>query len=441
MGRARIAIVVLLLGAASARAQEAASPRVARLAEWLRAVRTHEPGTADGPLTILASWSRPDVGNVWLDAQTLLHLARCDSCSPAPVTGLDGRVSALRYSGAELRTIRAMAAEIRNARRDNDLLKRAAILHTDIILLAPLPDEPNVPQPLVPRGARRSGQALPSERVILKSTDGRQDSIVTGPVHWDMAYALLDIVTNDRGKFAPQEDETVRLWYRATIAYLQTTALHDPTHFARALRLFPADADVQFQNGCLHESLASPPVQTLLKTATIPPSLAVTITSEHAELASAERFFRKALDLEPTLHEARLRLGHVLGLLDRHEEALSELRQVPDDLDDVALRFYAALFVGREEEALGRRAEARAAYDRAASLFPLAQSPYVALSHLARESGDRAAALASIQHLLDLSGDEMDRRDPYWVYNFYEGRFVDVLFDRVYAPFRSRARP
>ena len=53
------------------------------------------------------------------------------------------------------------------------------------------------------------------------------------------------------------------------------------------------------------------------------------------------------------------------------------------------------------------------AYHRAAALSPTAQSPWLALSHLARRRGDRAAALRALQQVFDLPS-EPDRDDPWW---------------------------
>ena len=56
--------------------------------------------------------------------------------------------------------------------------------------------------------------------------------------------------------------------------------------------------------------------------------------------------------------------GHS-GLLDRHADAASELRAASESLADAEQRYYSDLFLGAEEEALGRFEAARAAYERA----------------------------------------------------------------------------
>ena len=65
---------------------------------------------------------------------------------------------------------------------------------------------------------------------------------------------------------------------------------------------------------------------------------------------------------------------------------------------------------------MGHPDRARECFDNAASLYPRAQSPYLALSQLARRNGDRPGALRAIQHLLDLPADDRSREDPWWTY-------------------------
>ena len=74
------------------------------------------------------------------------------------------------------------------------------------------------------------------------------------------------------------------------------------------------------------------------------------------------------------LVEARIRLAHVLGEMGKADEGAALARDalakpLPPFLDD-----YGAMVLGRNEARLGRAAEARAAFDRAATLFPHAQA-------------------------------------------------------------------
>jgi hypothetical protein len=434
------AALVIIGVSAVASPAEPLSPRLALLQQYLQAVRSHEPGDTDSALYTVASWSNQQIRALWVDVQALMLLVHCPGCKGVTVRSLDDRIAQRQYTRSEFIALREMADTVRERHEDDDILKRGAILHADVVMLGHREGDPHIEQPPPSTAGRGLNPSPPGAgRIILKSVDGRQDHLIDAAVHWDIAYTLLDRIPNG-AKPAPQGDLTVRHWYHATIAYFQGTAMYDPQHFERALRLFPTDAEVVFQAGCLHESLASSRVQAVLRSATIPRGMAPSFKSERAELETAERFFRGALELDPSRQEIRVRLGRVLGLLDRHEQAAAELRQVTDDVDHVVLRYYTALFLGREEEMLGRRDAARVAYERAAAMFPLAQSPLIALSHLARDAGERDRALASIQRVLDLPLNEMDRRDPFWVYHFVQGRHLDELLDQLYRPFRHKER-
>ena len=70
----RFAIVCLLAAAAPASAQS--SSELARLEQWLDAVRLHEPGKQDAPLETVASWSIAEVRALWTDADELIRRMR-----------------------------------------------------------------------------------------------------------------------------------------------------------------------------------------------------------------------------------------------------------------------------------------------------------------------------------------------------------------------------
>ena len=98
-------------------------------------------------------------------------------------------------------------------------------------------------------------------------------------------------------------------------------------HLNAGLHLLPGDARLLFYAGALHEAFASPSVQAASRALESRPNLRSEVGSVEAELELAERFFRQTLAADPRFAEARLRLGRVLGLLGRHEEAANELRR------------------------------------------------------------------------------------------------------------------
>lgn len=78
-------------------------------------------------------------------------------------------------------------------------------------------------------------------------------------------------------------------------------------------------------------------------------------------LDAADQRYRKALAADPSCVEARLRLGRVLFLRGRRDEALVELQRALSEAQEPHIAYLAALFAGRLHE---RRAEARARVGR-----------------------------------------------------------------------------
>jgi hypothetical protein len=102
---------------------------------------------------------------------------------------------------------------------------------------------------------------------------------------------------------------------------------------------------------------------------------------------------------------------------------------------DDELRYDAELFLGAAETALTHLDAARQAYASAARLRPTAQSPRIALSELARRSGDRGGAMREMQVVFDRTARERD--DPWWRYAVSQARDANDLLANLRRPFRS----
>ena len=78
----------------------------------------------------------------------------------------------------------------------------------------------------------------------------------------------------------------------------------------------------------------------------------------------------------------------------------------------------------------------RIAYEQASRLFPMAQSPLLALSQLARRYGDRNGALRAIERLFALPGEERDAHDdPWWWYYVAQARDAEDLLEAMWQPY------
>ena len=205
--------------------------------------------------------------------------------------------------------------------------------------------------------------------------------------------------------------------------------------------LFPNDAGILFLAATEHEVYAGAYMQNVMRTVELPPGSTTGIMSEKDELRKSEALFKRALVANPSLVEAHLRLGHVLMLLGRPNDAQSELRQVVMSSTSDLTRYYCELFLAKVEESLGELDAAARGYERASSLFPNAQSPLVALTALARRRGGRRATIMAAEKVFELPQDDEEAWDPWWTYYISQELNADDLIDDLRRPFLSAGEP
>ena len=441
--------------------------RLVRLEQWIKATEHHRPGEADDPATLIGSWPNDQLQELWADVSTLLLTMRDPRSNRSSfVVRLMGRRPVSQfYPPREIRRLRELGCaaggnldhpacvELRvGASLDTDLVKlaarvvadrfrgddnhvvrRGALLHTDIATL-------NLAKAATSPVSQ--AQFMYPERVRVEIADGQGLDVGLMGIHWDIAEEILDHVQPPgTSRVNPAGDPMVLQWYRTTSRWMQLHADYDIRHLERGRQLFPNDPDLLFLAGCQHETDASPGIQSSMRAAVIPPGFSIDIGSSHGELRRAEGFFRDVIARVPWHGEARLRLGRVLGLLDRHADAVEQLTTSIEQLTDRPLQYYAQLFLGAAQEALRKYDEAREAYERASGLYPDAQSPHLALSQLARRRGDRAAALRAIERLFALPSDAFDRDDPIWTYHAAQARTGDDDLEALRKPFITEERP
>jgi tetratricopeptide (TPR) repeat protein len=368
------------------------------LQEWATAVASHESGLADPAAVRIARWPPGQLYVLFSELRTLEAFRKNPRVRQAPADNTSYPAPRMRPSEIS-KTLGLTPAEIQTG-NINRLLERAALLHTDVALLVP-----NVVR--LPRLSPFSGLTTVDIR------DGLKLGANSTAAHLELTSWLLDGVRPD-----PSADDGVRAWYQAITA---TLALHRRIADAgwlleRARAIFPSDALILFYNGALHETLSAPLVRAVLQSGSRPTPFAAGDPAEQQELLQAAWFFQRALEVSPGFAEARLHLGRVHGRLGRHEAAAADLTAAAALLTDHTLLYYAWLFLGHEKDLLGDREAARENFERAAAMYPRAQSPLLAESELARRTGDSSGALAPLDQLLALPADEKARDDPWWWY-------------------------
>jgi VWFA-related protein len=131
------------------------------------------------------------------------------------------------------------------------------------------------------------------------------------------------------------------LAYAHQASYYPAEALAFYTECARA---FPEVGEARLGAGTLHERIAFLPDGFPRGNLNVRPRPAA---------REAERWYREALRVQPSLTEARLRLARVLQRTDRVDEAVHELSLVVESSHDATLRALAHLFWGEIVEARG----------------------------------------------------------------------------------------
>ena len=184
----------------------------------------------------------------------------------------------------------ARAANLRGD--DNYIIRRAAILHSDVAMLAPAS--------MVAPGERRPAGGR-VERFRMEISDGQEIDLHQSAVHWEIARMLLDFVVPRGGDRAdPGHDDMVRQWYRATAAWMQLRGgSRQAAPRSRARSSFPSDPDILFLSACQRETYAGAPIQAAVRSAVLPTGVTLDVGSDRVELREAEALFRRALEIKP----------------------------------------------------------------------------------------------------------------------------------------------
>jgi len=357
MNSCRLAIVALLLLPASGAAQTVQEPR--NFAAWKSAVESHAAARRDAAVVDLARWEYgdllavlPDVGGLELPERTVV-------------------------------------------------VRKGLLLHTDIAIAHRTAMGYNLPL------HGRGGTVF---------VDGRAVGGGSATYHWDFARALLA-----RLPAGAERTEIARQFYRTTGAILQQWSAHTEldAHLTAGQRLLDDDPVLLLYQGTRHQIYAHPRAQAAFDErrrqagARRGQPMGVFIQDQRSVILqriSAEQRFRRALEIDPALHEARIRLAHILVDRGRYTEALEQLNRVAAQEISPMLGFYLHLVKGRAERTLGRLDAARASFESARTIVPAAQAPRLALSEVSLALGDHAAAL---DYLAGLPADDAGLEDQW----------------------------
>jgi tetratricopeptide (TPR) repeat protein len=298
-------------------------------------------------------------------------------------------------------------------------LKRAAVLHSDAAIHAGYGDSATFQPGLADAASSARLTPLLSNNRLTLDQDGEVLGTVPANWNWPFARSLLDQLSTRTGR-----DPFVGTWYHATLAYMLQQGLYGEmtTHLSRAVEVLPDDARILFDQGCYAEVLGLPKNQVLLSDADIlalqarragrtlgtqgVASLKLGIPLEIVTNENAERLYRRVLRADPAYTEARVRLGRLLIVRKRHDEAAAELATALGAQAEGPVAYYARLFAGRAAQALGRIDAAAGHYREAQALFPGAQSALLGQSQLALLAASVPGTVAPLEQLGGLGADE-----------------------------------
>lgn len=440
-----VAIAVAPPGALSAQSKD--HPSLVRLLRWLEIVERHSPGARDAAVVEIGSWAPNDLYLIPRQLERIqIFVERARALNVLDPIGFQQARAAVAAGREDSRAAIELydrwfgIDEIENVFHGDQTLKRGAVLHADVGVFVskdPSDKATQVYDESLRRHLIRMHLYLDERRAAHRVEDGRGAGVGQVSLHWRIGGQLLDLI-----KPKPGGDAAALLWYRAVSAFLfrEGRLAELPDHLEKARELFPADPFPLVDSALLHQMYSSPAIQAALQdlratNSAAPKSrwrVATPVDARMRELTQAEKFLRDALVRAPDNAEARIRLGQTIGELGRHEEAAAELRAVPRSKLTRKLAYLAELFLAREEHRLGRRREAERHYENAAALYPKAQSPRLALSHLARESGNRAAASGHLQSVTrHPPGVNVDDTDPWWFYYEPHKEDADMLMTRM----------
>lgn len=224
-----------------------------------------------------------------------------------------------------------------------------------------------------------------------------------------LAAAIATLLKDD-----PERGAIARRWYGVMTGLAQAdNRWSDALDWAeRGLEAFPNSADLLAAQGAIEETYG----------AEASPRWAdgVKVPEPRGHLQKAFAALRDALTADPSLDEARLRLGRVAWRLGDAEKAGAELAQVLERSSARDTVFLAHLFLGRVHEDAERLDDAARAYKAALALQPRCQSARLALSHLLWRRGDAPGARREVEAALQTAG-EGQQRDPFWQYPWGSG--------------------
>jgi hypothetical protein len=453
------AAAVMMAGASPLLAQRQTDASVAAIHGWVRAVNEHVPGHPDEPvrtITAMTYGSRRHLNTAYSLFMRILREREV----VVTKTELDEQVTSL-------------ARAVRLGIGAETFLRRAAVLHADALIFKsrfPAPPD-DAPPPVMPR-RETSPSGLPTvispsmipplltNRRVTLTRDGEVVGDLPGDWNLPFARSLLDelrrppplggpdacaearaamqrpgvpCVQTRHLVVAPADMAFIARWYHAVAAYLFAAGMNgdSTSHLHEAARVLPGDPHMVFDRASYAEWFGLPIYQAVHDTAAATRSAISGIPREEQTNAEAERLYRRALEIDSTYLEARVRLARLLDHRGQRDEAAAQIARVLEARPAGVVGYYALIIAGRVAAGQGRYDDALRHNGEAAALYPGAQAALLGASHAALMTADVPAALAWVEPL-GAEGRDTEA-DPWLDYQLGAGREVNDLLAALWS--------
>ncbi len=259
------------------------------------------------------------------------------------------------------------------------------------------------------------GAAMLHTELVLQSR-----AVTKSDISLHMSVALK-IVENARLSRTPPDRALAQTiaefrerWYSlAATVFLSATDPENASQFvSRGLSVFKKSARLHMLAGVVDEMRAHLRYADLHDRSIIS---AMRPSPARQDLLTAIGEYRTALETEPSLAEARLRLGRTLALTNRVEPAREALQTAASTPDNTRVAYLAQLFLGALSSFERDYTSARQAFQAALAIAPMCQTPYIALAFVERMTGHDEAAHALFERFADWQSAPLES-DPWWAY-------------------------
>ena len=284
--------------------------------------------------------------------------------------------------------------------------------------------------------ARDDRPIYPTSGLGVFSRDGRPVGThgLDSQIWWGR---VLVITALSRHEASEQQRELAVTWFRTvTAVFSQRLNFADlQPHLSDAAHHLAEEPGVLFDAGCAAETLASPLLQATIRSRlpqrSPPPNSSLTF------LRDAEKKYRAARLAMPDHRESHVRLGRVLSLMGRYDEALNELETAVRLQSDTVVDYFNWLFLGDVLTHTWRFDDAVEAFVRAGSLYPDAGAPQLGISRVHSEEGSLSAARAALANLIRTRSEAALGTDPRWHYDRCNGRNSHSVYQQFIERFKQ----